>query len=126
MHREQSGIATIELNANVVWEVAFKTNAILSLEDVVNLFQQIRSYPSADPILMDWNAIQGIEFEALEYIAQARCEDQPLAIVAAPGSIGEKYSHLINQLCESNDSCYHFSSLLEARNWLISYKQKEA
>lgn len=126
MHKDQSRIAAIELISHSFWEILFKPNVVLSLEDVVYAYQFIHSKALTKGILMDWSMIQGIEFEALEYIARTQNQDHPLAIVSETGSIGEKYSHLIDQLCEQNCSCINFTSMSDARNWLTHYAQKEA
>ncbi len=126
MHKDQPRIVTIELHSHSYWEALFKSNAILTLEDVIHVYQTIKSNPVAHPILMDWSLIQGIEFEALEYIARNQADDRPLAIVSETGSIGEKYAHLINQLCEQSAMCLLFSTMHEARHWLVQSLQKEA
>lgn len=126
MHRESTSIATIEQNDHPYWEVHFKPNVILTLEDVTRIYRYIQSKSHATPILMDWNHIQGIEFEALEYIARIQNREHPLAITSEPGTIGERYSHLINQLSESNGVCAIFRTENEAHRWILSLEQNEA
>lgn len=126
MYKDQSRIAAIELNSHSCWEVQFKPNAILTMEDIVSIYRYIDSTDMTHPVLFDWRAIQGIEFEALEYVARVQDQDHPMAVVAEPGSIGEKYGHLIDQLCEDSCTCLVFSTLHEARIWLSQAFQKEA
>lgn len=126
MHKESSSIATIELNDHPYWEVHLKPNVILTLDDVTRIYQYIHSMTDNTPILMDWNMIQGIEFEALEYIARIQSREHPLAIASEPGSIGERYVHLINQLSENILVCTIFNTANEAHHWILSLEQREA
>lgn len=126
MHKDQSRIAAIELNDQACWEIHFKPYAVLSVEDIVCIYQYLHQEPVRHPVLMDWHALQGIEFEALEYIARTQGPGEPLAIIADPGSIGEKYGHLINQLCESNCTCLVFKTAQEALSWMDRSERKEA
>ncbi len=126
MHKESTSIATIEQNDHPYWEVHFKPNVILTLEDVTRIYQYIQSKFDTTPILMDWNHIQGIEFEALEYIARIQNREHPLAITSEPGTIGERYCHLINQLSESSCVCAMFSTEDEAHKWLLNLEQNGA
>lgn len=127
MHKVQSRIASIELNAHAFWEILFKPHTVVSLEDMVWIYRYVRSNSHLTPVLMDWSEIQGIEFEAMEHIAQLQTTEHPLVIVSEAGSIGEKYCHLIEQLSEQKCSCFVFATMSEARRWLTDHSmQKEA
>lgn len=126
MYKEQCSIATIELNEHAYWEVFFKPNVILSLEDVSRIYQYIDRRTDGAPILLDLNQIQGIEFEALEFIARTQNREHPFVIVSEPGSIGERYVHLVNQLCEQKFVCTMFNTIEEARKGIFHLEQKEA
>lgn len=126
MHKSHSTIAAIALNSQGCWEVVFSPHAVVTLKDIVSIYHYTQSRLAVHPILMDWRSIQGIEFEALEHIARTQNQDFPLAIVSETGSIGEKYAHLIGQLCEQGTCCTVFSSINEARSRLIRYRQLEA
>jgi len=127
MHKVQSRIASIELNAHAFWEILFKPHAVVTLEDIVCIYRYVQSNILITPILMDWRTIQGIEFEAMEHIARSQTPEHPLVIVSEAGSIGEKYGHLIEQLGEQTCSCFVFTTMTEARSWLTDhYMKKEA
>lgn len=125
MHKDQSRIAIIELNAHSCWEILFKPNSVLSLEDVAGVYEYIHTEAVINPLLMDWSMIQGVEFEALEYIANTQKPEHPLVIVSESGSIGEKYGHLIDQLSAQNCTHITFSTMQEARNWVTHFMHKE-
>jgi len=125
MHNDQPGIATIELAVPPCWNVAFRCNVLLSVADINWLYQYIRNKGAELPVLMDWRGIQGIEFEALEQIVRFQSGEHPLTIIAEPCSIGERYAHLINQLCEQNCSCVVFPTAPEAVGWLSRRQEEE-
>lgn len=125
MYDERSSIATVELHETPCWIVVLKNNATLSSADIDWLYRYIQGKGATMPVLMDWRTLQGIVYDALEEIVRCQTDEFPLTVIADPGSIGERYAHLVGQLCEAHCSCVVFRTIAEATGWIAGAMKKE-
>jgi len=109
------------------WNIRFNDKTVISLLDMESIFQSIQTNAVFQPVALDISHIDGIDYDALEYVALTACNGpcHPMALLVEHGSIGEKYARLIEQLTE-NSPLYHIFSLHDsAEKWLQNFVSTE-
>lgn len=115
-------VATVALKDHM-WMVRFLKNSVITLADMEAIHQHTCNQSLLQPIVMDLREIDGIDYDALEYVAHTVCLDRfhPVALVIEHGSISEKYARLIEQLSDPLHLFQVFSGTAEAEKWLEQF-----
>lgn len=115
IHTEKADILFIEN----FWQIKFKKNVVVTLLDILKIYRLISTFDLNNPLLLDIQNIDGIEFEALEFTASKdELTERVQIIVYANNSISEKYVHLIENLDLGSHDYQIFDNLSEAREWI--------
>jgi hypothetical protein len=105
------------------WNIRFNDKTVISLLDMESIFQSIRSDAVFQPVALDIRHIDGIDYDALEFVAQTTYNGlcHPMALLVEHGFIGEKYARLIEQLTENSPLYRIFNSSEAAEKWLQNF-----
>lgn len=123
MYSGQSSIAAVELCDTRYWLVTFKQNALLSYDDVRWIYLYVNNSSPLLPVLIDLGGIQGMEFDAIEFIALMNCTNQPPLLISPTGSIGTRYVALVEQLSDNDCTCRVYETLQDAISELFEMEK---
>ncbi len=121
MREIHTDCANIKLISGTYWEVSFHDNVVVTLVEMLKIYQLISTFDLYNPLLLDIRTIGGIEFEALEFTAsEDKLTNRVQLIVYLHHSMSEKYVSLIESLDLGKHDYHIFDTMDEATMWIRS------